>query len=118
MLHRLFASGSDRGAEHWKEGYRLPGTERLQLHQLYRALAWLGENLPEPLQQAGKTRSPRCVKDMPEEMLFTRRQTLFSELDTVFFDAPSLHFKGEGGQVLGACGLSKDKRPAAAGKTV
>ena len=34
--------------------YRLPGTETLQLHHLYRAMAWLGEALPAEA-QAGRT---------------------------------------------------------------
>ena len=32
VLHRLFASGSDRAAEVWKENYRIPGAEELSLH--------------------------------------------------------------------------------------
>jgi hypothetical protein len=28
MLHRLFASGSDRAAERWREAYLIPGTRR------------------------------------------------------------------------------------------
>ena len=27
VMHRLFVSGSDRAAERWRQGYRLPGTE-------------------------------------------------------------------------------------------
>jgi hypothetical protein len=27
VLHRLFASGSDRAAERWREDYLIPGTE-------------------------------------------------------------------------------------------
>ena len=38
VLHRLFASGSDRAAERWREDYLIPGTEALDLHHLYRAL--------------------------------------------------------------------------------
>ena len=45
VLHRLFASGSDRAAEAWKENYRIPGAEELSLHQLYRAMGWLGEEI-------------------------------------------------------------------------
>jgi hypothetical protein len=52
-VHRLFASGSDRAAERWREAYRLPGTETLELHHLYRAMAFLGEprgeQLPKPV---------------------------------------------------------------------
>src|SRR6202158_5317152 len=47
VLHRLFASGSDRAAERWRETYRLPGTAGLDLHHLYRAMAFLGEPLDE-----------------------------------------------------------------------
>src|SRR6267142_1582578 len=43
VLHRLFVSGSDRAAEKWRADYRIEGTEALQLHHLYRAMAWLGE---------------------------------------------------------------------------
>src|SRR5512137_2743014 len=32
VMHRLFVSGSDRAAERWRQGYRLPGTETLELH--------------------------------------------------------------------------------------
>ena len=32
VIHRLFASGSDRAAERWREGYQLPGTESLGLY--------------------------------------------------------------------------------------
>ena len=111
VLHRLVAPGSDRAAEHWKDGQRIAGTEELQLHQLYRAMAWLGEVLPKQQQPREKGHSPRCVKDVLEEMLFAGRRTLFSGLDMVFFDTTSLYFEGEGGETIGAHGLSKDKRP-------
>src|SRR5215470_4069230 len=44
VLHRLFASGSDRAAERWREDYLLAGTDRLDLHHLYRAMAFLGRD--------------------------------------------------------------------------
>jgi hypothetical protein len=69
VMHRLFASGSDRAAERWREAYRLPGTEALDLHHLYRAMAFLGE----PLADRPGTRvleTPRCTKDWIEEELF------------------------------------------------
>ena len=47
VLHRLFASGSDRAAERWREDYLIPGTEGLELHHLYRAMAFLGEAIEE-----------------------------------------------------------------------
>ena len=62
VLHRLFASGSDRAAERWRECYRIPGTEDLALQHLYRAMAWLGEELGQ-----GMLGSPRCTKDVIEE---------------------------------------------------
>src|SRR5215216_5180646 len=40
VLHRLFASGSDRACEKWIEDYAIPGTDGLALHHLYRAMAW------------------------------------------------------------------------------
>ena len=42
-MHRLLHSGSDRSCLVWKEDYHLPGTETLQLHQMYRAMAWLSQ---------------------------------------------------------------------------
>jgi hypothetical protein len=42
VLHRLFVSGSDRAADRWREDYRIAGIDGLDLHHLYRAMAWLG----------------------------------------------------------------------------
>jgi hypothetical protein len=108
VLHRLFASGSDRAAERWREAYRIAGAEALELHHLYRAMAFLGESLPH---EPGTLGSPRCVKDRMEEMLFARRRDLFTGVDLVFFDTTSLYFEGRGGQTLGRRGHSKDHRP-------
>jgi hypothetical protein len=111
VLHRLFDPGSDRAAQRWREEYRLSGTEGLELHHLYRAMAWLGEELPEE-EQVGKTPfAPRCTKDVVEEHLFAHRRHLFSSLDLVFFDTTSIYFEGEGGETLGRRGNSKDSRP-------
>jgi len=110
VMHRLFASGSDRAAERWREGYRLPGTEELDLHHLYRAMAFLGE----PLEEGPGTRvlkTPRCTKDWIEEELFEQRRDLFSTIDLVFFDTTSIYFEGQGGEDLGQYGKSKDHRP-------
>lgn len=106
VLHRLFASGSDRAAEVWKENYRIPGTEDLCLHQLYRTMGWLGEELGQ-----GLMGSPRCTKDLIEEALFDRGRDLFSEVGLVFFDTTSIYFEGQGGQSIGQYGHSKDHRP-------
>src|SRR4051812_1843626 len=109
VLHRLFVSGSDRAAEKWRADYRIEGTEALQLHHLYRAMAWLGEPLTD---QAGASElTPRCRKDLVEEGLFARRRDLFAELSVVFMDTTSLSFEGRGGEELGRRGHSKDYRP-------
>jgi transposase len=112
VLHRLFHPGSDRSCVLvWMQDYEIPGTQEVELHQVYRAMAWLGEPLPQD-QQAGATPfSPRCTKDAFEEALFARRRDLFSELDLVFFDTTSIYFEGEGGDELGEFGHTKDHRP-------
>jgi hypothetical protein len=94
VLHRLFVSGSDRAAEKWRADYRIEGTEGLQLHHLYRAMAWLGEPLTDQTGASGLV--PRCRKDLVEEELFTRRRDLFAELSVVFMDTTSLSFRGKG----------------------
>ena len=106
VLHRLFASGSDRAAEAWKENYWIPGAEQLELQHLYRAMAWLGEETGEEV-----LGTLRCTKDLMEEALFDRGRDLFSEVGLVFFDTTSLYFEGAGGQSLGEHGHSKDHRP-------
>lgn len=111
VLHRLFAPGSDRAAEKWKQGYRIERAESLHLHQLYRAVAWLGEELPGDQQQDRTPFAPRCTKDLVEEKLFGRRRDLFTTLDLVFFDTTSIYFQGAGGETLGERGYSRDHRP-------
>jgi hypothetical protein len=111
VLHRIMVSGSDRACEKWMADYDISGVDGLALHHLYRAMAWLGEELP-PEQQAGATPfAPRTVKDLIEEQLFVRRRDLFSELSVVFLDTTSLSFTGAGGESLGERGYSKDHRP-------
>jgi Transposase DDE domain len=126
VLHRLMGGGSDLAADRWREDYRIAGAEALELHHLYRAMAWLGEELPEMEQDArvplradlggrpwepGTPFAPRCTKDLVEERLFAHRRDLFSRLDLVFMDTTSLYFEGAGGQTLGRHGHSKDHRP-------
>src|SRR3954464_3715522 len=111
VLHRLFATGSDRAAEKWRADYQIEGGDGLQLHHLYRTMAWLGEELPQD-QQAGKTPfAPRCIKDRIEEEVFAHRRDLFTDLQLVFFDTTSIYFEGDGGEDLGRRGFSKDHRP-------
>ena len=111
VLHRLFESGSDRQAIRWKEDQSIDGVEGLQLHQFYRAMAWLGQELPKKEQAGATPFSPRCVKDKIEEALFARNMDLLTTLDMVFFDTTSIYFEGEGGDTLGQYGHSKDHRP-------
>lgn len=93
VLHRLFESGSDRQAMHWKRGLHLPGAENIKLHHFYRAMRFLGES-----------------KDKIEEELFFNNRNLFTELSLVFLDTTSLYFEGQGGESLGQYGYSKDRR--------
>lgn len=108
VLHRLFVSGSDRAAEQWREAYRIEGVDALELHHIYRAMAFLGGVASKEPSVLG---SPRCVKDLIEEALFAPRHDLFTEVDLVFFDTTSIYFEGQGGETLGQYGHSKDHRP-------
>jgi hypothetical protein len=111
VLHRLMRGGSDLAADRWREEYRIDGGDSLDLHHLYRAMAWLGQELPAGQQDDATPFAPRCVKDLVEEQLFAHRRDLFSRLDLVFMDTTSLYFEGLGGQTLGQYGYSKDHRP-------
>jgi transposase len=111
VLHRIMVSGSDRACEKWLVDYDIPGVDALSLHHLYRAMAWLGEELPADEQGGATPFAPRTVKDLIEEHLFERRRDLFSELSVVFMDTTSLSFVGAGGETLGERGYSKDHRP-------
>ena len=109
VLHRLLVSGSDRSCDTWHRDYVINGVDELKLHHLYRAMAFLGEEIPD---QKDKTPfSPRCTKDIIEENLFRERRDLFTGLDMVFFDTTSIYFEGAGGKTLGKKGNSKDHRP-------
>jgi transposase len=109
VLHRLFVSGSDRSCDRWHRDYLIAGVDALSLHHLYRAMAFLGEELED--QKDCTPFAPRCTKDLIEEDLFLTRRDLFSGLDCVFFDTTSIYFEGEGGETIGELGHSKDHRP-------
>ena len=111
VLHRIMISGSDRACDKWVEDYDIAGVADLGLHHLYRAMAWLGEELPDAEQADATPFAPRTVKDLVEERLFARRHDLFTDLSVVFMDTTSLYFEGAGGETLGARGHSKDYRP-------
>jgi transposase len=109
VLHRLFVSGSDRQCDRWKKTQRIEGSDSLSLHHLYRAMRFLGEEVDD---QLGKTPfTNRCMKDVIEEKLFSRRADLFTGLSMVFFDTTSIYFEGDGGAETGSLGHSKDHRP-------
>lgn len=111
VLHRLSVSGSDRAAERWQREYKIEGASGIELHHLYRAMAWLGEGLPGGQQQGATPFAPRCTKDLIEEEIFEQRRDLFGDLTIVYFDTTSIYFEGNGGQEIGALGNSKDHRP-------
>lgn len=111
VLHRIMVAGSDRASEKWMEDYAIPGIDGLDLHHFYRAMAWLGEELPAERQNHATPFAPRTVKDEIEEALFERRRDLFTDLSVVFMDTTSLFFTDEGGESLGARGHSKDNHP-------
>lgn len=108
VLHRLCVSGSDRACDQWRRDYAIAGIEDIALHHVYRAMAFLGETVPD---QADATPfAPRCTKDLVEEAMFRRHRNLFTGLELVFFDTTSIYFEGEGGETLGQFGHSKDHR--------
>jgi len=61
------------------ENYLIPGTEALNLHHLYRAMAFLGDEIQPKGQKTLGT--PHCLKDLIEEEVFERRRDLFSEVE-------------------------------------
>ena len=76
VLHRLFVSGSDRFCEKWQRDYLISGVEKLELHQLYRAMGFLGEEIADQKDRAPF--APRCTKDVIEErMLRLSSQSLY-----------------------------------------
>jgi transposase len=111
VLHRLFDPGSDRAAEKWKKDFLIPGTASIDLHHLYRAMAFLGEPLTGGFSFAAKGPFSSFRKDKIEQALFERNRDLFSSLHVVFFDTTSIYFEGEGGSSIGQLGHSKDSRP-------
>jgi hypothetical protein len=109
VMHRLLTSGSDRFCDKWRRDYGQAGTEGLSLHHLYRAMAFLGEEVEDQAQATPF--APRCTKNVIEEAMFLNNRHLFSGLDLVFFDTTSIYFEGAGGESLGQHGFGKDHRP-------
>src|SRR5271157_4418281 len=109
VLHRLMVSGSDRFCDRWRSDYFVNETAEIELHHLYRAMAFLGEEIED--QKSATPFTPRCTKDVVEEGLFMANRHLYSGLDLVFFDTTSIYFEGAGGETVGKRGFSKDHRP-------
>jgi len=80
----------------------------LTLHHLYRAMAFLGEELEK--KQDRTPFAPRCTKDLIEEDLFQEHRDLFTGMDWGVFDTTSLYFEGKGGGTIGELGHTKDHR--------
>jgi len=91
VLHRLFVSGSDRACNKWRRDYVIEGADNLSLHHMYRAMAFLGEEIAD--QKDATPFAPRCIKDVIEEDMFFEHRDLFSGLDLVFFDTTSIYFQ-------------------------
>jgi hypothetical protein len=80
----------------------IAGVAGLDLHHLYRAMAWLGEELPEQEPDGRTPFAPRCRKDVVEERLFAHRRDLLTRL-------PGVH--GQRQPLLRRCRLT-DAGPA------
>lgn len=111
VLHRLFDPGSDRACEIWKESYAIEGAEPLDLQHFYRAMAWLGEALPEKEPGVEAPFSQRFTKNLIEEDLFLGRRDLFTNLDMMFFDTTSLYFEGRGERRSARTGTARTTGP-------
>ena len=59
VLHRLMVCGSDRFCEQWRRDYLIEGVDGLDLHHLYRAMAWLGEELADQRRAPFARAAPR-----------------------------------------------------------
>jgi hypothetical protein len=74
---------------HWHRDYIIKGVDDIDLHHIYRAIEFLGDEIKD--QQDKTPFSPRCIKDLLEENLCYEHRDLFTELDFVFFDTTSIY---------------------------
>jgi hypothetical protein len=109
VLHRLMKPGSDRACDKWRRDHRIAGIEGIELHHLYRAMSFLGEELDD--QTSAAPFSPVCTKDRIEELIFASRRDLFSTLELVFFDTTSIYFEGLGGTMVVGAVIDDHGRP-------
>ncbi len=112
VLHRLMRGGSDLLADHWREDYRIAGSEDLDLHHLYRAMAWLGKELPAG-QQDGCDAIRAALHQGPDRGAVVRPSPR-----SVQPARPGVHGHHQPvlrrpavGQSIGQYGYSKDHRP-------
>jgi transposase len=95
VLNRILSPSSKLRVYEWLDDVYDPHLENLQLQHLYRSLDFLDKH-----------------KEKIEESLFEKVKNLFNlTLDVVFYDTTSIYFEGEGPEVLGAKGFSRDHRP-------
>jgi len=96
VLNRLTVPASKLNMfNEWKDNVYRNEFDKLDLHNLYRALDFLADN-----------------KDKIESDLFIEQTNLFNRsLDLVFFDTTSTYFEGKQCEGLARYGYSKDHRP-------
>jgi hypothetical protein len=104
VLHRIMEPGSDRAAEKWRSAYSIGGMDAIERHHLYRAMAWLGEELAD---QQGRGLVPRTNKDLIEEQLFAKRRSLFHDVGLAIFDPPACISKAMAATRLAATVIPK-----------
>ena len=111
ILHRLMVSGSDRACEKWMADYAIPGIEGLALHHFYRAMAWLGEELPGRAAE-GCDAVRAALREGPDRGAAGRAAARSVQRALGRFHGHDhARFVGAGGATLGAHGYSKDHRP-------
>jgi hypothetical protein len=92
VLHRLFAPGSDRAADQWKDDYAIQGASELDLHHLYRAIAWLGEPLAKDQQDGATSRASAQMLGYAGDVLLPT-QTIGQIIDLI--DSGAVLLAGE-----------------------
>src|SRR5271157_938146 len=115
VLHRLFVSGSDRAADKWRRYYRIEGCDSLRLHHLYRAMAWLGQELPKDQQKDATPLAPRCTKDPDRGGALRASTRPLQRAKTGLLRHHQHLLRGPRGREPGAAGLQQGPpaRPAA-----
>jgi hypothetical protein len=105
VLHRLLMSGSDRFCDKWRRDYRIDGVEDLSLHHLYRAMAFLGEEIEDQAQATPF--SPRCTKDAIEEAMFATIEICSAASTWSFWIQPRSTSRAKAGRTSGKEALAR-----------